>query len=99
MSNKKVPGEKKLPGGAMLFNGRVKLWGSEDPRTYENIITYECNKCGLKKEIRDEIPNLTRRSSFRAEAKNHNCEAKTRPQEFLLAAAKEYEMGRRDLNG
>jgi len=96
--SKKRPGEKKLSSGAWIFNGRVKFWGSQDPKTFENVLTYECNKCGTKKEIRDEIPNLARRASFRAEAKAHDCEATKRSQQFI-DAAREREMGRRDLNG
>lgn len=98
-SSKRIPGQKKLSGGATLYNDRVKLSGSFDNSSLENVTTLECNKCGLKKELREEIPNRAKRDAFQLEAKTHNCEAKTRTQEFLTAAAKEYEMGRRDLNG
>lgn len=96
--SKKVPGEKKLPSGAMLFNGRVKLWGSDDPKTYENLTTYQCNKCGATKELREEVPNLAKRAAFRAEAKAHNCEVTMRSKQFANEA-NELEKRRRDIHG
>lgn len=96
--SKKTPGEKKLPGGATLFNGRVKLWGSEDPKTYENLTTYKCNNCGATKELREELPNLARRAAFRAEAKAHNCEVNMRSKQFAEQAM-EIEKRRRDIHG
>ena len=95
---KKVAGEKKLPTGAMIFNGNVKYWGSQDPKTFEYLTKWQCNNCGANNELREELPSRKKRDDFRLEAKSHNCDATVRSRQFLQAH-KEYELGRRDLNG
>ena len=95
---RKTPGQRKLPGGATLYNERVKVSGSFDDKSLEYVTKMECNKCGMTKELREELPNRTKRNAFQAEAKRHDCEANTRSMQFINAA-REYELGRRDLNG
>jgi hypothetical protein len=89
---------KKLPSGAFIFNNGVKIWGGQDPKTFEYLTNYECGNCGAKNEIREEIPNAAKRATFRAEAKLHNCDATMKSRQFI-DAAREYELGRKDLNG
>lgn len=95
---KKIPGQRKLPGGATLYNERVRVGGSFDDKSLEYVTKMECNKCGMTKELREELPSRPKRDAFQAEAKAHNCEATTRSRQFT-DAAREYEMGRKDLNG
>jgi len=96
---KKIPGERKLAGGSTLYNERVKISGSKDPKTYEFLTNSECIKCGVKNELREEVPNAKKRAAFKEAAKSHNCEADTIKSRQFINASREYEMGRKDLNG
>jgi len=95
---KKVSGERKRPNGGLIFNNGVELWGGEDPKTYELISTYRCKNCGKEKELREEIPNLSRRAGFKAEAKAHNCKNNNRSRQFIEEAISQ-ERTRKDIHG
>lgn len=99
MPRKKNSGEIKLPSGRLLFKNNVELWGApEDPKTFEYITKYKCNNCGSEKELREEIPNTSRRASFKAEAKAHNCQNNMKSRQLIQEAVAQ-EKKRRDVHG
>jgi hypothetical protein len=99
MAARKPSGEKRGPSGRLLFQNGVELWGApEDPKTFEFITKYKCNNCGAEKELREQLPNKSRRLAFKAEAKAHSCQNTIRSKQFTEEAVAE-EQKRRDIYG